>query len=77
MSAASFVTDFVPLAASASGNDSSGMLGAGEGLILLLVLLGPVVSLFVSYWVIRLAVRHALRDSRREAAAPAKVGYPG
>ena len=77
MSAVSIVTDYLPMAGTASGSDSTGMFGAGAGLILFLTLLGPVLTLFVSYWVIRLAVRHALRDSRREAARPVQAGYPG
>ena len=44
--------------------------GTMSMLVLLLVLVSWVVTLLVAYWVIRLAVRHALRDASTTTPEP-------
>jgi hypothetical protein len=41
--------------------------------IILLSIVGPVVTLMILYWIIRLAVRHGIEDARR-GKAPAESG---
>jgi len=40
-----------------------------ESLLLIFVLLMYALAAFVLYWIIRLAVRHGIRDSRRPSAS--------
>ena len=40
-----------------------------------LVTLGPVVGLMILYWIIRLAVRHGVKDAQRHRSASPESGY--
>jgi hypothetical protein len=44
--------------------------GSASTMVLLAVLISWIVVLIVAYWVIRLAVRHALRDASARSAPP-------
>lgn len=44
--------------------------------VVLLSIVGPVVTLVVFYWIIRVAVRHGIEDAwRRRGEASAESGY--
>ena len=44
--------------------------------VILLLAFGPVVTLAIFYWIIRLAVRHGIEDAwRRRGKAQAESGY--